>query len=405
MSGPELGIGYEPDDGALRDVGSSGGIVDGVTGADMQAVVLASPGPAEALRLEKVAMPGIAAPDQVLVRVVAAGLNPIDTKLRASMGYYPDRLPAILGCDGAGEVVAVGTAVTRVRPGDRVAWFFGGLGREAGSYAQFQVIPEGLIARVPEGVDMASAAALPLAWITQEEALIDLACVSAGETLLVLGGAGGVGHLAIQRAALRGVRVLATARSAESAALIEALGGEALRVAEPAAGRDGESAASSDASGAVLERLREDLRDATHGRGPEVVLDCVGPSALCPVLPEVALYGRVVSLLQSFCGCDAAVYQTARLRNLTLSHCLMLTPSLLDLQERLVRQRERVEGGLELLASGTVRVHVNVAPMAEVVREHRALEAGHTRGKRVLQIWPGRDPSLCKLAVGSGDWQ
>src|SRR5574340_1464715 len=108
----------------------------------MKAIMMRAPGPAEVLEMADVPMPDISDAHQMIVRLHAAGLNPLDAKVRKLHFMYPDHLPAILGCDGAGIVDRVGDAVTRFKPGDEVYFFNGGLGREAGTYAEYTLVHE-----------------------------------------------------------------------------------------------------------------------------------------------------------------------------------------------------------------------------------------------------------------------
>ena len=125
-------------------------------------------------------------------------------------GYLSGSQPFVLGHDGMGVVSAVGEGVTAVRPGDRVCFCNGGIGGTMGTYAEAAVVPEWQLAKVPDGVDDHTAAALPLVAITCWESLYDSASVAAGEFVLIHGGAGGTGHVAVQLAALKGARVAAT---------------------------------------------------------------------------------------------------------------------------------------------------------------------------------------------------
>ena len=172
----------------------------------MKAIHMTAPGPAnEVLQLVDVPAPQITRPTQIRVQLGAAGVNPIDTKLRSRGVFYPDALPAILGCDGAGTVTETGTAVKRFRPGDAVWFCHGGLGGAPGNYAEFTVLEEDEAEAMPTALDFAGAAALPLVCITAWEALFDRAGLSAGQTVLIHAGAGGVGHVAIQLARSVGV--------------------------------------------------------------------------------------------------------------------------------------------------------------------------------------------------------
>jgi len=151
---------------------------------------------------------------EVLVRVEAAGVNPVDWKTRARGPGGPVQLepPIVLGWDVAGVVEAVGFGVTRFQPGDRVLgmpWF----PRLARAYAEYVTAPSRQFARIPDGLDSVHAGGLPLAGLTAWQALVDTAKLGRGDRVLIHAGAGGVGHLAVQIAKARGAHVIATART------------------------------------------------------------------------------------------------------------------------------------------------------------------------------------------------
>ena len=119
--------------------------------------------------------PQLSGPTQILVRLKAAGVNPVDTKLRSHGVLVPDGLPAVLGCDGAGVVEAVGEAVTRFKPSDEVWFCHGGLGGPEGNYAEYAIVDESIAQPKPRNLSFAEAAAAPLVLITAWEALYDRA--------------------------------------------------------------------------------------------------------------------------------------------------------------------------------------------------------------------------------------
>src|ERR1700761_5179343 len=174
-------------------------------------------------RLASVARPKPAA-GEVLVRIKASAVNPLDTKIRAGAAAHARHpYPAILGIDLAGTVEAVGPDVTAFREGDEVYGMTGGVGGVQGSLAEFAAVDAALLAPKPATLTMREAAALPLIFITAWEGLVDRAHVQPGERVLVHGGAGGVGHIAVQLANAFGAKSFATG-SAESLPFIERLG-------------------------------------------------------------------------------------------------------------------------------------------------------------------------------------
>lgn len=331
----------------------------------MQAIVMPECGPADILQLAELPLPTISAPDQVRVRLKAAGVNPIDTKLRRNGTFFPDRLPAVLGCDGAGIVDEVGTAVSRFKPGDAVYFCYGGLGDRAGNYAEYSVIPESWLAAKPASLDFNQAAAAPLVLITAWEALHDRARIEAGQQILIHAGAGGVGHVAIQLACEAGTRVATTVGGNDKAAFVTDLGAE-----RPILYRD------EDFVGAV-DRW-------TGGHGVAVAMDNVGGNLLQQTFPAVKFYGDVVTLLLPKQNTDWSV---ARQRNLRISLEVMLTPMLFDLPLARQHQSTILETCAGLFDAGSLRIHVgNVLPLSEAARAHQMIENGSTMGKIVLQI-------------------
>ena len=156
-------------------------------------------------------------PGQVLVRVHASGVNMIDTKIRAGAAAHAGQpLPAVLGVDMAGVVEAVGAGVDAFAAGDEVYGLSGGVAGLAGSLAELQLVDADVLAKKPRNLSMRDAAALPLVLITAWEGLVDRAHVQAGQKVLVHGGAGGVGHVAVQIARALGADVFATARAAQA---------------------------------------------------------------------------------------------------------------------------------------------------------------------------------------------
>ncbi len=303
-------------------------------------------------------------PGEVLVRVMAAGVNPIDTKLRAR-GLYFGEPPAILGCDGAGIVVKVGEGVSRFSEGDAVYYCFGGLGQASGNYAEYASVPEAFVARKPERLDFTEAAAAPLVLITAWEALFDRARMRAGQRVFVQAGAGGVGHVAVQLARIAGCCVATSVGDEAKAQLAEELGAECIiRYRE----RD----------------VAEALLEWTHGEGVDIALDVVGGPAFAGLAPAIRVYGDLVTLLQVP---DDTDWKTLRMRNIRISQELMLTPMVLGLEQAARHHGKILAQCAEWFDDGRLRIELaDVLPLAEAAEAHRRIEAGHMRGKLVLQV-------------------
>ena len=236
---------------------------------------LFSSAPADLFELAEMPRPALA-PNKVLVRIVASAVNPLDTKIFASSALHARQpLPAILGLDFAGIVEAAGAMVTRFRAGDEVYGMMGGVGGRQGALAEFAAVDADLIARKPRNLDMREAAALPLLFITAWEGLVGRANVRAGQSVLVLGGSGGVGHMAIQLAQALGANVAATG-SGSSKSIVEQFGAGFVD--------------RSDSVGDYVSRL-------TCGKGFDGVYDTAGGSSLDDAFQAVAQMGHVVSSL------------------------------------------------------------------------------------------------------------
>ncbi len=330
----------------------------------MRAVQMTAVGGPEVLEVVDVPEPAIDSPTAIKVRLRGAGVNPIDTKIRSRGLFYGAEPPAILGCDGAGEVVEVGAAVERFAPGDRVWFCHGGLGREPGNYAEYRVLEQAEAEPMPASIDFHHAAGGPLVLITAWEALFDQGRLAAGETALIHAGGGGVGHVAIQLAKARGARVLASAGSDESLALCRELGAD--EVIDYRAGAVSEQ---------VLER--------TDGAGVDLCLESVGPEVFRDSIAAMAPYGRLVTLLDPGRNLDLS---QARSKNLSITFTLMLTPMLMDLRAPRAHQGEILRECAALIDGGRLRIHLaDVLPLEQAAEAHRRIQQGHVHGKLVLR--------------------
>jgi NADPH:quinone reductase len=329
----------------------------------MQAIVATGRGGSEVLEPQEVPLAWPAGEGDVLVRLRAAAINPADVFFRQLGGYVERPGPFILGHDGAGTVEAVGREVANVTPGDRVCFCYGGIGATYGTYAEYAIVPADVLAVIPTEVDFATAAALPLVFITLAESLYDRADVQSGEFTLIHAGAGGTGHIGVQLARLRGARVATTVSSARKAALAEDLGAE---LTIPYRDRDFVAAA----------------MDWTRAQGVDVALDNVSPDIMRETFRAMAPYGRVVTLTGMPGDTDES---DAYNSNLTIHNVMMLAPMWRGLPDRLRAQARHVRRGLALLAEGKLRVVVDRNyPLREAAAAHDYLVAGHAIGKVVL---------------------
>jgi NADPH2:quinone reductase len=330
----------------------------------MKAIVMTATGGPEVLDYRDIPEPEITAPTQIKVKLLAAGINPVDTKIRRNGLFYDQPLPAVLGCDGAGIVVEAGAQVKRFKPGDKVWYCHGGLGREQGNYAEFNVLDERWAGRMPESLPFTEAAALPLVLITAWGALYCRGGLEAGQTVLIHAGAGGVGHVAIQLAKRRGAKVITTVSTKEKAAFVKSLGAdEVIFYTE------------TDVATAI--------NDLTAGKGADLVFDTVGGEVLKNSVLATAHFGRLITLLKL----EDMDFAEARLRNLLIGFELMLTPMLRDLDEARAKHVNILNECAAWLDKGLLKTHVGqVLPLSEAQSAHRLLEQGHVSGKLVLTL-------------------
>jgi NADPH2:quinone reductase len=330
----------------------------------MKAILMTAVGTPDVLTLQTLAEPAITQATHIKVKLHAAGVNPVDTKIRRHGLLYEQPLPAVLGCDGAGEIVEIGAAASRFKIGDKVWFCHGGLGREQGNYAQYNVLDERWACLMPDNFSYAQAAALPLVLITAWGALFERGGLQAGQTVLIHAGAGGVGHVAIQLAKLKGARVITTVSSAGKAEFVTRLGADA-----------------------VVLYGQQDFVTAvntfTDGKGADVVFDTVGADVFKHSIAATAHFGRLITLLDP----GQLDLSEARLRNLLLGFELMLTPMLRDLPQARDRQVDILRHCADYAIKGLLTPHLSQQlPLAEAATAHRLLETGHLTGKIVLSV-------------------
>ncbi len=332
----------------------------------MKAILATAPGSTDVLQLQDIPKPELPSAHHVLVKLAAAGVNPVDTKLRTKPLYFPDKLPAILGCDGAGIVEAVGSAVVRFKPGDQVFFCNGGIGDEPGNYAEYTTLHEDYCAAKPDTLSLQESAALPLVFITAWESLVERARLQASQTVLIHAAAGGVGHVAVQIAHRLGARVAVTVSDDDKAEFVRHLGAEKI------------------INYKSHDFVQETL-DWSAGRGADIVFDTVGGETFLKSLNAARMYGKVVSLLST--PLSLADAQLARLRNLTLGYDLMLTPQAMNLNDDRIHQRKILEQGAAMVDAGKLKVHVShCLPLEQAAEAHRMIEAGGMIGKIVLTM-------------------
>jgi len=327
--------------------------------SEMQVIRAPEPGDADVLQIHTLPLPRIGA-DDVLIRVAAAGLNRLDIFQREGRYPPPRGVTDVLGLEVAGEIVACGAAVSRYRPGDRVCALLAG-----GGYAEYAKAPADLCLPVPEGLSLQQAAALPEAVFTVWHNVFQRAALQPGETLLVQGGASGIGTTAIQLARAFGHRVFVTAGSEDKCRACIELGAE-------------------QAINYRSEDFVEHVLAATQGKGVDVILDMVGGNYLLRELKALADDGRIC-LIAFLGGAKAEVNLADMLRRR-----LTLTASTLrarDIGFKAALARAVEQHVWPQIASGAVRPVIHASfEFAAVARAQRELESGQHIGKIVLTL-------------------
>lgn len=308
----------------------------------MKAVRIHSYGGPEVLVYEDAPRPQ-AGEDEVLVRVHAAGVNPVDWKVREGSGKdrLGHKLPLILGWDVSGVVEAVGPGVTRLAIGDEV-YSRPDLARDGG-YAEYIVIREALVALKPRSIDHVRAAAVPLAAMTAWQVLFDAAGLSPGQSVLIHAAAGGVGSFAVQLAKWKGAYVAGTA-SERNQDLLRDLGADEMI----------------DYRAVAFETVVRDM---------DVVFDTVGGETQARSWTVLKKGGILVSIIDPPSAAEAAAHGVRQAY-------WFLEPKLIELEEITA-----------LIDAGKLRPVVEtVLPLAEARRAHEISQTGHARGKIVLKV-------------------
>ncbi|AKU92977.1 zinc-binding dehydrogenase [Vulgatibacter incomptus] len=315
----------------------------------MRAIVIEKFGDPGVLEMREVERPK-PGPGELLVWVIAASVNPVDAKIRATGSWAKRALPTVLGSDASGVVEELGPGAKGFEVGDEVYFAAELTGDVHGTYAEYTTVPAAIVARKPRKLTHLDAAAVPLAGGTAWEAVVRRLRLQVGQTILIHGGAGGVGSFAVQIAAACGAKVIATA----SAGNLETLRDLGAHVAVDYHKEDPTEVA-----------LRE-----TGGVGVDAVLDLVGGDLTPKSCPAVRPFGRMAFIL----GPKGDLSEAYR-RNLELHGV------------RLMREGRRLEELSAAIDIGKLRPLVEeVMPLDRVADAHRRLDSGHGRGKIVLEV-------------------
>ncbi|HTP33095.1 MAG TPA: quinone oxidoreductase [Candidatus Acidoferrales bacterium] len=322
----------------------------------MKAILVSQPGGPESMQLADVPVPA-PGPKQVRVKIAASGVNFIDIYFR--IGLYKADLPLTPGSEAAGTVDAVGTDVTEFAPGDRVAYAMA-----RGSYAEYAIVPEAMLVKIPGHVDFQTAAAAMLQGMTAHYLTRSTFALKPGDTCLVHAAAGGTGRLVVQMAKMAGARVFGTVSTEEKARIARESGADEIILY-------------------TQQDFEAEVKRLTGGRGVDVVYDSVGKTtfekSLNSLRPRgtMALFGQSSGSVPPF---DPSI--------LNAKGSLFLTrPSLgyyLLAREELLWRAGDV---LSWLDAGTLRLRISgVYPLAEAAAAHRDLEGRKTAGKLLLAV-------------------
>lgn len=336
----------------------------------MQALVMYTPGGPEVLQVREIARPKVERSSDVLVRVIAAGVNPADWQNRKSGERHDPNAatgsPTILGIDGVGVVEETGDAVDGIKVGDEVWYIDGGYPGNPGSYAEYKVVHGAYVSKKPTSLDFVQAAALPVVGLTAWEAVFDKGNVKPGDYVLVHGGAGGLGHIAIQYLADIGARTATTVSNDAKAEFALGIGAEmAIRYRN--------------------EDVNEKLRSWRGKDGADVVFDFVGHENFARSFENVTPYGRLVNTVVS--DWPSGGNALAEWRNLDVSFVNIGLPQIARDHINRLRQVKVLDAIADMVDAGKLRAYIDrVVSFDGVADAHRALEAGETIGRVVLRI-------------------
>jgi NADPH:quinone reductase len=298
---------------------------------------------------------------EVLVKVAACGLNPLDLKIRAGAADHAKHpLPLVLGIDMAGAVEAVGDGVTAFSPGDAVFGMTGGVGGIQGALAQYAAVDADLIAHQPSTLSMREAAALPLAFITSYAGMVDRARLQSGQTVLVQGGAGGVGHVGVQLALALDAHVCATASPRDHDYLLS-LGATPIDRAMT---------------------VEQYVAEHTGGAGFDLVVDTVGGAVLDVSFAAVKHFGHVVSAL----GWGTHALAPLSFREASYSGVFTLYPLLTG--EYRAHHGEMMQKASRLAEGGRLKPRIDARrfALADAESAYAAMADGTARGKIVVDV-------------------
>lgn len=303
----------------------------------------------------------IGTPGHVIIEVHASSINPVDYKIRQGLSPWlsPD-MPAVLHSDVAGVVVDVGANVTHFKKGDEVYGCAGGFKGNGGALAEYMLADTRLLSHKPRSLTMVESAALPLVAITAYEALVKRAQLKPGQTILIQGAAGGVGHIAVQLAKHLGAKVYATVSSPEKLSLVEKYGAIGINYKK--------------------NTVQDYVQAYTEGKGFDVVMNTIGGPSLADALIACASHGVVVGISSS------STYDLSPMHKKGLSLHLVFVPAPLITGIGREQYGDILEKIAALVDKNLVRPHIDhVFSFSDVGAAHTYLESKPMMGKIALK--------------------
>lgn len=315
----------------------------------MRAMVLPKFGNRDLFELREVEKPKIGV-NEVLVKIIASAVNPVDAKIRANGYWAKSYLPIILGYDASGIIEQIGEGVTEFKEGDEVYYTPKLTDNPIGTYAEYNSVDASIVAKKPKNLSFEESAAIPLAGGTAWDAIVRRLKIQLGETILIHGAAGGVGTFAVQFAKAAGAKIIATA-SPKNHQVLHELGADVIIDYH-----------SKDAAEAAIE--------ITNGRGVDAAFDILGDEIVSRCLPGIRPFGKVACILPPK-GDLTLLYRN----NITL-HGVFIT-----------RDKKRLEEMREVFEREMAKPIIDkILPLEEVAKAHERMESRHGLGKIVLSV-------------------
>ncbi len=288
-------------------------------------------------------------PNELLVKVHATSINPVDYKIRENGSWAGIKPPTVIGYDAAGVVEEVGSGVELFEVGDEVFYTPEIFGRQ-GTYAEYHLVSEAIVVRKPKNLDFKEAASIPLAGCTAWDSLITAGLIQIPDTVLIHGGSGGVGTLAIQLAKAAGAKVITTCNG-KYKGLVKELGADL-------------------AIDYKTEDFVEAINDSTGGEGANLVFDCVGGETLAKSIDVTAEFGRMATIVNT-----EGDLNKAKSKNISIHYVFMQ------------RNYQTMENLKKMIEREQMKPVIDsVMPLEKVAEAQKKLEDGGVKGKIVVEV-------------------